>query len=85
VQLTAPNGERQHWQSGSNDDTELTEPMAVPVDAARAIWLLHRAGDVGTLQIIGEGAQVPQLLFQDEYPAEVCEAFAAAFADGAEG
>ncbi len=82
VQLTAPDGTRKHWQIGSNDEQKLTEPMAVPDGATGATWLLHRAGDVGTLAIIGEGAAVPQLLLQDEYPAEVCEAFAAAAAEG---
>ena len=78
VQLTAPDGTREHWQVGSSDEEKLTEPMTVAEDAAGTTWTLHRAGDVGPLEIIGEGADVPQLLFQDEYPAEVCEAFAAA-------
>ncbi|MEA3401111.1 MAG: hypothetical protein U9R79_07705, partial [Armatimonadota bacterium] len=59
VQLTAPEGEREHWQIASNDEQTLTEPMAVPDGAAGATWLLHRSGDVNTLQIIGEGADVP--------------------------
>ncbi len=78
VQLTAPDGEREHWQVGSNDESKLTEPMAVAADATDVTWLLHRAGDACTLQIIGEDAEVAQLLFQAEYPADVCEAFAAA-------
>lgn len=78
VQLTAPDGTRRHWSFGSEDAEQLTEPMAVPEDAAGATWLMHRSGDVNTLQIIADGAEVPQLLLQEAYPAEVCEAFAAA-------
>jgi hypothetical protein len=78
AQLTAPDGERRHWSIGSDDANQLTEPMAVAAGAAGAIWTLHRSGDVNSMQVIGEGADVPQLLFQDEYAAEVCEAFAAA-------
>lgn len=78
VQLTAPDGTRQHWSIGSSDANKLTPPVTVPEDADGALWLLHRAGDVGTIGIVSEGAQVPQLLFQEEYPADVCETFAAA-------
>lgn len=52
--------------------------MTVPEDAAGATWLLHRSGDTNTLQIIGEGAQLPQLLLQKAYSPEVCEALSAA-------
>ncbi len=78
VQLTAPDSTREHWTIAHDDEEKLTAPMVVPDDAGGALWQLHRSGGVNSLEIIGEGAEVPQLLFQDEYPPEVCQALAAA-------
>lgn len=77
VQLTAPDGTRAHATIGADDAEPVTEPMPVPADDEGGLWRLNRSGDVHTLEIIGEGAAIPQLLFQGEYPPEVCAAFAA--------
>ena len=40
------------------------------------VWTLTLAGETCTLELVSEGAAIPQILFQDAYPADVCQTMA---------
>jgi len=59
----------------ANEAAEGCEVTPTP-EQTGCVWTLTLAGETCTLELVSEGAAIPQLLFQDAYPADVCQTMA---------
>lgn len=77
AQVTSPDGEtRVYFTKGSDAKAVVGCEVEPKADQTGAVWKLNLGGDACNLSFVSEGADIPQILFQEAYPAEVCRALA---------
>ena len=79
AQITGPGGKRRAHVSERSEGAPVTGCEMTPLDGETgACWELNLGGGPVVLDLISEGAVVPQLVFQGAYQADVCRELAAA-------
>ncbi len=83
AQVTSPDAKTRVYFTEASDAKPVVGCEVKPrADQTGAPWKLNLSGDPCNLSFVSEGAGIPAMLFQEAYPAEVCDAFAEALGSG---
>ena len=80
-QIASPDRKTARYFTAQSDGKPAAGPRVEPPPAQTGVpWRLGLDGSPAVIAFAGEGAEIPPILFQDAYPAPVCQAFVAAAA-----